>query len=267
MLGGRYDAVRYDESNFFTGKKTVDNEKSTAFTSRAGLVYLAANNLAPFLSYSESFEPNDGFDRLRNRFKPTTGQQYEAGVRYQPNNSDTMVSLVTYQLTQNNTKVTDPVDTDYSVQYGQVRSRGVELEARTRVGRNGNLIAAYAYTDARIVRASPLQPEQVGQRSDGTPYNQLSLWGDAALGAFGLRNLKVGAGVRYVGDTRSQARDTMVTIPSFTLIDAMVSYTAGPWKFALNLTNVANKNYVGSCTYRCFFGEPRKGIATATYRW
>ncbi len=267
LLGGRYDSVWYNESNFFTGEKTADNEKSNAFTGRAGLVYLADNGLAPFLSYSESFEPTDGSDRLGNRFKPTTGQQYEAGVRYQPKGSDTMMSVATYQLTQNNTTVTDPVDTSYSIQYGRVRSRGFEVEVRTRMSRNTSLIAAYAYTDAHTLQASPLQPEQVGQRSHGTPYNQLSLWSDYNFGAFGLPGLKVGAGVRHVGDTRGLAQGTAVTVPAFTLIDAMVSHTTGPWMFALNMTNLADKTYVASCTYGCFYGEPRKGIATATYRW
>lgn len=267
LVGGRYDSVRYNESNFFTGQKTADNEKSRAFTGRAGLVYLADNGLAPFLSYSESFEPTDGSDRLGNRFKPTTGQQYEAGVRYQPKGSDTLISVATYQLTQKNSTVPDPVDSSSSVQYGRVRSRGLEVEARTRMGRNDNLIVAYAYTDARTLQASPLQPELAGQRTDGSPYHQLSVWGDHSFGSFGLPGLKVGAGVRYIGNTHGLAQGTTVTIPAFTLIDAMVSYSTGPWKFALNITNLTDKTYVASCTYGCFYGEPRKGIATATYRW
>ena len=267
VLGGRYDSVRYDESSFFTGAKTADNEKSHAFSGRAGLVYLADNGLAPFLSYSESFEPTAGRDRLANRFKPTTGQQYEAGVRYQPKGSDTTLSAAVYQLTRKNATVADPLDTDFLIQYGQVRSRGIELEARTRIGRNANLIAAYAYTDARTIQASPAQPAEVGKRSNSVPYNQLSVWSDYSFGEFGLPGLKVGAGARYVGNTRGLAQGTAVTVPAFTLFDAMVSYTTGPWRFALNVTNLADKTYIASCTYGCFYGEPRKGIATVTYRW
>ena len=267
LAGGRYDAVRYNESAFFTGEKIADNEKDHAFTGRAGLVYLADNGLAPYLSYSESFEPTGGSDRRGKRFKPTTGEQYEAGVRFQPLGYDTMISAAVYQLTQDNVTATDPVDANYSVQSGRVRSRGFELEARTRVGRHANLIAAYAYTDARTLRAGPEQPEQVGQRANGTPYNQLSVWGDYSLGDFGLPGLKVGAGVRYVGNARGLAQGAAVTLPAFTLVDAMLSYGTGPWRFALNATNLADKTYVASCTYGCFHGEARKLIATVTYRW
>lgn len=156
----------------------------------------------------------------------------------------------------------------HMIQHGKVRSRGVELEARTRIGRNANLIAAYAYTDARTVRASALEPEQEGSRSIGVPYNQVALWADYDFGAFGIPGLKAGAGVRHVGETRGLAHGTAVAVPSFTLIDAMIGYGAGPWKFALNLSNLADKTYIGSCAmYGCFYGEPRKMIGTATYRW
>ncbi|HVR53536.1 MAG TPA: TonB-dependent siderophore receptor [Pseudorhodoferax sp.] len=266
LVGGRHDSVRYDERSFFTGEKFVDNERDHAFTGRAGLVYLADNGWAPFLSYSESFEPTSGKDRLGARFKPTTGRQYEAGVRYQPQGANTVLSAAVYQLTRQNVLVADPQDPSltYSIQQGEVRSRGVEIEARTAVGRNANLILAYAYTDAVTTKASALQPEQEGLRSPGVPHNQLSVWGDYNFGRFGLPGLKAGAGMRHVGSTRSQ---TDHAVPAFTLFDAMVSYATGPWRFALNVNNLTDKTYIGNCTYGCFYGEPRRAIASATYRW
>lgn len=269
LLGGRYDKVRFNETNFFTGDVSAANEKSSAFTGRVGVVYLAANGLAPFFSYSESFEPTQGQDRLGSRFKPTTGQQYEAGVRYQPSGSRAMVSAAVFQLTRQNLLVPDPQDASraFNIQAGEVRSRGFELEARSSIGRNVNIIAAYAYTDARTTQASPLQPDELGKRSIGVPYNQISLWGDYSFGDFGLAGLKVGMGARYLGQTRGLAHGVPVSLPAFTLVDAMVSYTTGPWRFALNLTNLTDKTYIANCSYGCFYGEPRKVIGTATYRW
>lgn len=146
-----------------------------------------------------------------------------------------------------------------------MRSRGFEFEARTKLDPDTSLIAAYAYTDARNLKSSPLTPELDDARTGGVPYNLLSLWTDHDFGSHGLAGLKVGAGIRYVGATRGSFVD--VEVPSYTLVDAMASYTAGPWKVALNATNLADKYYVASCTYGCFYGEPRKILATATYRW
>lgn len=265
LLGGRKDWVEIGERDFFTNAVRVDDEKSDAFTGRAGLVYLADNGLAPFASFSQSFEPTSGQDRLGNRFKPTTGQQYEIGVRFQPKGADTLISAAVYELTRQNVLVNDPVAPSSQAQLGEVRSKGIELEAKTNIGRNANLIAAYTYTDARTIKSSPVTPDNEGRRSGGVPRNQFSLWGDYNFGLFGMPGLKIGAGARYVGSTSSDFHD--IEAPSFTVFDAMASYVTGPYRFSLNMTNLTDKTYFNSCPYRCYFGEPRKVIATASYRW
>lgn len=266
LAGGRWDNVSYDDYNPLTGVVAADGEKSHKFSGRLGAVYLADNGLAPFAGFSQSFQPQAGSDRTGSRFKPTEGEQYEVGVRYQPVDSDTLVSAAIYQLTQKNVTVSDPLNTDFSVQMGEVRSRGFELEARTRLGRHANLITAYTYTDARTVKSSPLTPGEEGKRSAFTPYHQLSVWGDYGFGAFGLPGLRVGAGARYTGTTREQGSTR--SLPAYVLLDAMVSYSTGPWKLALNMKNLADKRYVSACSFRtCFLGEPRTVILSATYRW
>jgi iron complex outermembrane receptor protein len=170
-----------------------------------------------------------------------------------------------YALKRSNSLVGDPLNPDFSVQHGEVRSRGLELEAKTRIGRHANLVAGYAYTDARTVRSSVLTPEQDGQRATGVPYHQLALWGDYSFGAFDLPGLKAGLGMRHVGATRTATAG--VEVPAFTLFDAMLSYATGPWKFALNLSNLADKTYIAQCSGLCFYGEPRRATATASYRW
>lgn len=266
LAGGRQDYVRYDDYNPLTGDVAADNEKSSQFSGRLGAVYLADNGLAPFVGFSQSFQPQAGVNRLGARFKPTQGEQYEAGVRYQPAGSDTLISAAVYQLTQKNVTVTDPINTSFNVQQGQVRSRGFELEARTRLGKNANLIAAYAYTDARTTKSSPLTPGEEGKRSAYTPLHQLSVWADYGFGAFDLPGLRIGAGARYTGTTREQG-DTR-EVPAYLLWDALVSYSTGPWRLALNVKNATNKRYVTTCSYHtCFLGEPRTAVLSATYRW
>lgn len=266
LAGGRQDHVNYDDYNPLTGDVVASNEKSNKFTGRLGAVYLADNGLAPFLGFSQSFQPQSGRDRSGARFKPTAGEQYELGLRYQPQGTNTQISAAIYQLTQENVTVSDPFDTSYSTQMGKVRSRGFELEARTRLGRDANLIGSYAYTDARTIKSSPLTPAEQGKRSAYTPYNQLSVWVDQGFGFIGLGGLRAGIGARYTGETREQG--STLTLPDYTLFDAMVSYTTGPWKLSLNLKNLGDKRYVTNCSYHtCFLGEPRTVIASAMYRW
>lgn len=144
-----------------------------------------------------------------------------------------------------------------------MRSLGLELEARTKIGRNLNVIAAYAYTDARTTQSN--DPTQVGKRTGGVPYNQAFLRGDYVFAAFGLQGFKAGLGVRYVGETTGVWIDGRV--PDFVVGDAIAAYQQGRWRYALKVTNFTDKEYVASCTYECFYGSRRQVIGSVTYRW
>ncbi len=263
LLGGRYDWTE-NATSPIVGDDVWTSEKNNAFTARAGLVYLADNGLAPFASFSQSFEPAAGLGRTGERFKPTEGEQFELGLRWQPPGAQTLVTATVYQLTQQNVLTLDPANIAFQVQTGEKRARGFEFEARTRVARKLSLLAAYAFTSAKTTRSNTAS--EIGARSPFTPRHQASVWADYELGALGLPGLTVGGGVRYVGSSTGFAF-LNAAVPAYTVFDAMLSYATGPWKFALNVSNLADKTYIANCTYGCFYGEARKAIASASYRW
>lgn len=260
--GVRHDRARDRRSPYF--EENWQMEESKATTGRLGVVYLTPSGWAPFASFSQSFEPQSGTDTSGERFEPTRGEQYEIGTRYQPVGTETLLSAAIYELTQRNVV---SYTADYSVanQTGEVRSRGLELEAKTQIGA-ASIIAAYAYTDARITQSN--DPSEEGQRQQAVPRNQFSLWGDYRFGAFGLPQLRAGLGARYVDDIPSIWWAGDYAAPAYTLFDAMASYDLGRWRYSFNVTNLFDRNYVATCTYgSCFYGEPRKIVAGATYRW
>lgn len=262
LVGGRQDWVDTQTTSFLTRAST--SQRDSALTGRAGLVYLADHGIAPYISVSQSFVPNSGTSRTGSAFDPTRGTQYEAGIRWQPPGSNTMLSAAVYQLTQKNALVTDPTDSSYSVQTGEVRSRGIELEARTEVTRDLSVIASYAYTDARTTQTTVAA--SLGRRIAAVPYNMFSLWGDYQLTALGLPKLRVGAGVRYIGQT--VADGVSVKVPAYTLLDARIGYDIGRWNVAVNATNLTGRNYVVCLSSTsCRYGDDRSVIGTLTYRW
>lgn len=263
LLGGRYDWTE-NATSPIVGDDVWTSEKNNAFTARAGLVYLADNGLAPFASFSQSFEPAAGLGRTGERFKPTEGEQFELGLRWQPPGSETLVSATVYQLTQQNVLTLDPVNIAYHVQTGEKRARGFEFEAKARVARNLSVLAAYAFTSAKTTKSNTAS--EIGARSPFTPRHQASVWADYGLGELGLPGLTVGGGVRYVGSSTGFAF-LNASVPAYTVFDAMVSYATGPWKLALNVSNLADRTYIANCTYGCFYGEARKAIVSASYRW
>lgn len=261
-LGTRYDwAKDWTRDMFGDGRSHEDSE---ALTGRAGVVYLTPVGLAPFASFSQSFEPTSGRARDGASFKPTMGEQYEVGIRYQPAGQALLVSAALYNLTQTNVLTPDPVaPTQFNVQTGEVRSRGVELEATLPVGRDARLIAAYAYTDVRITRSN--NAAEVGARQGGTPYHQASVWGDYRFAAWGLPQLRVGAGVRYVGSSKG-LWNSAVTSPAYAVIDAMASYEWDAWTLSLNARNLTDRETL-TYTYGAFYGPRRTVTAGLAYRW
>lgn len=264
LLGGRYDRIKYGGSPY-SGTENWDFETSSKFTGRLGLVYLADNDLAPYVSFSQSFQPAEGRDRYGNRFKPMEGEQYEAGIRYQPQGSDSQITASIYQLTQNKMLTPDPDEPlRYSVQTRKARSRGFELEAKTTLMDNLFLMAGYALTTGKTVASN--NPIEQGRPLEFAPRHQFSLWGyyDNLLGISGL---KLGGAVRYVGSTTGFYFNRDANVPPYTLFDAMAGYSTGAWDFTLNVHNLADKHYVANCSYGCFWGEPRNITGSVRYRW
>ena len=256
-LAGRFDTFREDQHDRLTGERERSFDDD-ATTGRIGLVRLFDNGWAPYLSYTQSFEPSSGQDFAGTPFKPTRGDQVELGVRYQPNGSRHSVRASLYQINQSNVTTTDPANPSYSIQVGEVRSRGLELEARANLASGLNLIATWAYTDNEVTRSNAVN---LGRRYAGVPKQMATLWLDYQATAA----LTVGGGYRYYGSTTNLANS--VSVPSFQVVDAVVSYQLSrPWKLALNLSNLLDERYA-TCTYACFYGEPRKAMATLSYRW
>lgn len=265
LFGGRYDHVNVVTRSLLGVVSSAD-ETDIAFTGRAGVVYLADGGLAPFASVSQSFEPTTGLSRTGDRFQPSKGKQFEMGLRYQPPGTETMYTASLFDLTRTNVLSQDPVDPSFQVQTGEVRSRGLELEAKTSLGRFVEVIGAYTYTDAVVTRSNI--PNETGERFYA-PRNLFSLWVDTRLGFMGLAGWRVGTGLRYVSDRPDKPATGTRGGSAYTLVDARIGYENGPWTYALNATNLTDQIYIPSMCYTnvCDYGAPRQVTATLRYRW
>lgn len=270
-LGGRQDWTRMDSLNRLTGTRQVTRDE--AFTGRAGVTYLFDNGLAPYFSYSESFQPTGGTTRSGSAFKPTTGKQWEAGIKYEPRAIDGMITLSAYELSQQNVLTADPLneaDEAYQVQTGKVRVRGIELEGRVTPLRGLSLIGAVTRMDSKVVRSND---GNTGNRMIRVPDWMGSMWVDYTFHGGPLAGLGMGAGVRYVGPTYGDLANYL-HIPGYTLFDAALRYDAGKiggmnLQLALNGSNLADKRYVATCSAAtsCYYGTGRTVMVTARLTW
>ena len=266
-LGGRYDWANQESYNRVLN--TTSERNDTQFTWRGGVNYLFDNGVTPYFSYSESFEPASQTGANGNVFAPSKGKQYEAGVKYVPNDRPIVVTGAVYQLTKTNNLMADPAGSFFSVEGGEIRARGVELEAKAALSASVNVVGSYTYTDAEYTTDTNYKGNTPAQ----VPKHMASVWGDYTMFDGPLSGLTLGTGVRYTGSSKGDPANTF-TVGSYTVVDALVRYDlarvgmAGS-NVALHVNNLFDREYVASCfnTYGCFWGAERQVVATATFRF
>ena len=241
---------------------TLADITSAAGKSSAAFYRYYADKEDLLYALAESFLPLGGVDAYNEPFKPQRGKQWEAGVKWQPAAAVT-ASLALYQLRDQNRKTTDPANPQNSLQLGEVKVRGAEFETAGSV-KGWDWTAAYTYTDARVSRSNGAD---LGKRVSGIPKHNASTWLARGFSVGGVDGFTAGAGVRYLG-TSWDGTDTLET-PSVTLVDALLAYETGSWRFALNAVNLADKVQITTCLARgdCFYGQRRTVMLTARYLW
>ncbi|MCB5176700.1 TonB-dependent siderophore receptor [Microvirga lenta] len=266
VLSGRHDWVNTDTTNYlFPSASTEGDDRK--FSGRVGLVYTSDIGLAPYASYSRSFNPLIGTNSATQRpLEPETGEQIEVGVKYQPVGSRSFIGVALFDLTRQNVLTTDPANVLNQVQTGEVRSRGVEFEANANLIEGLNLVGAYTIYDLETTK--DLDPSRIGRVPAGVPETFGSLWLDYTVQEGALKGFGVGAGVRFVGSSYADEANTL-KVPSYTVADAAVHYERDNWRFALNVSNLFDEVYVGSCSSpnACFYGDRRRATVSASYKW
>ena len=263
-LAGRHDSSDITTEDRPSGNKT--KQSPSKFTERVGVTYLSEMGLAPYASYSTSFLPVSGVNVAGRPFVPTEGKQIEGGVKFQPKGSNSFLTADVFQITQTNVSVPDPTSPFNSVQQGEIRSRGYEVEAIGNLVSTLNFNAAFSHLDQEVTRTT--DPATLGKRPPLAPDNLFSLGGEYTVANGPLTGFGFGAGMRSVGSRAGDPANT-IEVPSYTVFDASVRYLWHKAEFQLSGTNLTNKTYVAVCTSvsYCNYGMARKIIATTRFHF
>lgn len=271
-LGGREDWV-HTGTKYFNKNDATNTDRNKNFSGNAAISYVFDNGFVPYLSYAESFQPaSNASTSPDDSFKPTEGKQWELGIKYQPPGTNTLLSAAVYDLTQKNVDVTTNVGgVNITSQTGEVKVKGLELEAVSDVTENLKVIAAYTLAKSEVQEGI-----YKGNRLQLMPNQQASLWTDYTWHSGVLDGFGVGGGARYTGNTYGdQANTWLGKADAYTVFDAAVHFDLGRLdnslkgaSVALNATNVFDKDYISTCdSFYCYYGDERSVVASATYKW
>lgn len=247
-----------------------------ATTFRAGIIGEIGAGFSPFFSYTESFLPVAGSitnpdGSIGSPFRPQTGTQYEAGVKWVPERN-TLVTVTGFHIKERNRVLYLP--NNATTQSGELTTKGVEVEASHILPGNFELLVNYGYNEL---------DSEVNSSLDYMPRHTASVWSTKTFGKRDGAQLRLGAGVVYNGNSKSTGpldpyglnpvipAGTLYTIvtPSRTTVDALAEISWQNYRLALNATNLLNNEYYASCLARgdCFMGAPRNVMATLGFRF
>ncbi len=251
VLGARRDRV--------TGSS---GQKDNATTFRAGIIGEIGAGLSPFFSYTESFLPIAGSltgpgGVIGDPYKPQTGTQFEAGVKWQPA-PNSLVTVTAFHIKERNRVLY--LANGATTQSGELTTKGFEIEASHTLPGQFELLANYGYSKLR---------SEVNSSLDYMPRHTASLWSTKSFGVADGAQLRLGAGVVYSGKSISTNALWSIVTPARTTVDGLAEINWQSWRFALNATNLLNNRYYASCLARgdCFMGAPRNIMGTVGYRF
>ncbi len=252
LLGGRFDVVEQRNEDFLTG--TQNSQSDSAFSPRIGIVYQPIPAISLYASYISSFTPTSGSSaNPETVFDPERGNQYEVGVKADLNDR-IFATLALYDLTRTNVLVTDPNDQDFQIQTGEQKSRGIELSLTGEILPGWNILAGYAYTNARISKDTTFD---IGSRLENVPNHAFNLWTTYEIQTGNLKGLGFGLGLFFVGDRAGDLPNTY-DVPNYLRTDATIFYKRDKFRIGLNLENLFDVEYFefGYFGSRVEYGQP-----------
>ncbi|KVZ05891.1 TonB-dependent siderophore receptor [Burkholderia stagnalis] len=235
---------------------------------RAGVVYKWNDAFSLYGSYSQSLKPSSSIAPMASGFvidgatPPEEATAWEVGGKLDLPGGLTG-SLALFNIDKKNVLVSQFNDTTKLTDWrtsGKARSRGVELDVSGKIGERWNVIASYAYIDAKTIE----DPLYAGNRLWNVARHTGSIAAVYDVGTLaGGDDLRIGAAARYVGARPGDSANSF-TLPSYVLADAFATYDTriGKQKLSLqlNVKNLFNRTYYPSSANRYFvaLGDARQ---------
>jgi len=261
--GGRLD---FASNRDFSQPESNENN---AFSPRVGANYRLVPSVSLYADYSKSFLPQTGMvynGSSSGAFAdPEGGNQWECGVKTSLMSGRMVNTVSAYRLTRSDVLTPDPNHPNFFLLTGKQRSKGVELETIFQLQRTWNLLLAYSFTQADVVKDNVIPP---GTPTQNVPKHSANVWSTYELRGGWLRGVGLGFGARYYTKQSGDLLDTF-SLPAYGLTDASIFYRRGRLGWQVNAYNLADKRYFTGSYNKVYVqpGSPRSIHTTISWRF
>lgn len=261
--GGRFDVFeqnRVNRPNDLAPEASKDKQVDHAFSPSIGMTYQPWKTMAVFANYTRSFLPQTGGARSLSGalFRPERGESYEGGLKFHSPDGQLRLTFTAFETFKKNVLTSDISQgpgSGFSIATGEQRSRGFEVDLAGQLWPGLEIIASYAYIDARITKDNLFLEDS---RLPNVPKHQASVWTTYTFHDGMLRGLGLSAGFVAFGqrpgiflcqDPVGSFCQDPFNLPGYVRMDAAVYYR--------NQVNVLNKktNFIASVNVRNLLDE------------
>lgn len=235
------------------GSEATKSDNLLSF--KTGVTYKPTSTSSVYLSYATSQLPPGGTNfslstsatnQNNPMLEPQKGSNLELGTKWQLLDKKLFATAALFNSVNKNELVRDDANTYIPV--GEKRVRGAEFVLVGSPFDNFEINAGLALQDAKITRGALYSAGKTdGGVIQWTPKTTFTLWG-----TYSWQDLKIGGGARYMDSVaRSNtvnldaAVNSMVQMPDYWVVDAMVSYQVSPaLSVQANLYNLLDEEYM-----------------------
>jgi iron complex outermembrane receptor protein len=238
-------------------KSTKDDDfNQFAVSPKFGLVYQPVlDKVSIFANYMNAFvnvapqqvTDADGSNGRVKSFKPEHANQWEVGVKTNLFTDKLNATVSYYDIKVADRVYPDPTNPNNSLQGGKVGSKGFEVDLNANPASGLNLIAGYSHNSTKIIAGNTDDFYNEPGRSPGGqgPQDQANFWATYKFSKGNLKNFGFGVGGNYAGPYKviDNSVTGVFTLPSYTLLNSSLFYSADSYRITFNLNNITNKQY------------------------
>ena len=202
--------------------------------------------------------------------KPETARNVEGGVKLALTRAHLSGTVALFDQTRRNVAAPDPTDLRFSIQVGEQRARGVEVDLTWEPTPALSVLATFARTQAEVTRTTVESGVPLGDRLPRVPRHSGRVAARYRVLDGPGRGLSFGAGVTAFG-AREVTLPNSVAVPGYAAIDAQAAYEFDRFTLAISAVNLGGARAFDTYQYLSFPvvipTQPRSAYVTLKTRF
>ncbi len=239
VVGIRYDRFRIAGTDFIPATPRPFARTDEKVSPRIGLIYKPQENISVYASYSRTFLPRSGdqfvsLTAVQENLEPEKFTNYEVGLKWDLS-GDLSATLAAFQLDRTNATTPDPANVLNTINIGETRTRGIEIELTGRIAPNWQISAGYGWQEGKLRGNDAVRLAQL-------PEHQAALWNRYDIS----RSFGIGLGMVHQSSQFAAIRTSPTTtrLPGFTRFDAALFWRPSErFDLQLNVENLFDADY------------------------